>query len=267
MENLDVARELEDAGRSPRDPGREPFRIRAYRNAVNTVNSSPRRSLRPWSRRERTSRSSRGSARTSRRTSRSSSRRGASTGWRSSRPRFPRSLVELMRLEGRRAQEGEEALRRARRHHDRRAREGDRVRRGREARGLRQEERGEDPRAIERHRKHTGRFRLDEVEKLIAGLLEHMEGAPGRGAAGGAGSFRRRKETIGDVDLLAAARRPTARRSSSTSSRTRAPRAWRPGPTKGSIVLHSGLQVDLRVMPRSRSARRSSTSPARRSTT
>ncbi|HUF76719.1 MAG TPA: DNA polymerase/3'-5' exonuclease PolX, partial [Longimicrobiales bacterium] len=103
--------------------------------------------------------------------------------------------------------------------------------------------------AIERHRQRTGRFRLDEVEKLIGGLLEHMAGAPGLERLEVTGSFRRRKETVGDVDLLAQADgdgTPVVEHFVAYGGASRAEAA---GSTKGSILLGSGLQVDLRVVP------------------
>jgi DNA polymerase (family 10) len=104
-------------------------------------------------------------------------------------------------------------------------------------------------RAIEDHRKHTGRFQIHEVERLIAGVLAHLARAPGVGRIEVAGSLRRRKETIGDVDIIG------ERDGSGTEvvdhfvSFDGAARVLGAGETKGSIVLHSGLQVDLRVIP------------------
>lgn len=103
--------------------------------------------------------------------------------------------------------------------------------------------------SITEHRQHTGRFRIDEVEKLIAGLLDHVREAPGVERLEIAGSLRRRRETIGDVDLLvqcAGDGSPVVEHFVGFEGAARAEAA---GPTKGSIVLHSGLQVDLRVVP------------------
>lgn len=104
-------------------------------------------------------------------------------------------------------------------------------------------------RAIEDHLKHTGRFQIDEVEKLIAGLLDHLAAAPGIGRVELAGSLRRRRETIGDVDLLAEHEGDGTAIVDHFVSFSGAARVLGAGETKGSIVLHSGLQVDLRVIP------------------
>jgi DNA polymerase (family 10) len=104
-------------------------------------------------------------------------------------------------------------------------------------------------RAIGRYRERTGRFRIDEVEGLIAGVLEHMKDAPGVERLEVAGSLRRRKETIGDVDLLAQCKGDGTPAVDHFNAYGGAARAEAAGPTKGSIVLQSGLQVDLRVVP------------------
>jgi len=62
-----------------------------------------------------------------------------------------------------------------------------------------------------------------------------------------AGSLRRMSETIGDIDLLAAAKDTAA----VTAAFARLPQVAEvlgQGPTKASVVLHNGLQVDLRVL-------------------
>jgi DNA polymerase (family 10) len=104
-------------------------------------------------------------------------------------------------------------------------------------------------RAIEDHRKHSGRFQIHEAEKLIAGVLEHVRGTPGVGMVEVAGSLRRRKETIGDVDILAEYEGDGTPVVDHFVSFDGAARILGAGPTKGSVVLHSGLQVDLRVIP------------------
>jgi DNA polymerase (family 10) len=63
-----------------------------------------------------------------------------------------------------------------------------------------------------------------------------------------AGSLRRMKETIGDIDILVAGRE--GRRILETF--TKLPQVQEilaAGDTKGSVIVHGGLQVDLRVVP------------------
>ncbi|MCL6645439.1 MAG: PHP domain-containing protein, partial [Dehalococcoidia bacterium] len=63
-----------------------------------------------------------------------------------------------------------------------------------------------------------------------------------------AGSFRRRKETVGDIDILAASDtpRPVMRHFLSYPQRKRVESA---GETRATLILRSGLQVDLRLVP------------------
>jgi DNA polymerase (family 10) len=65
-----------------------------------------------------------------------------------------------------------------------------------------------------------------------------------------AGSFRRRKETIGDVDLLAECDGDGTAVVQHFVSYQGADRVEAAGGTKGNVVLRSGLSIDLRVIPR-----------------
>lgn len=80
-------------------------------------------------------------------------------------------------------------------------------------------------------------------------LAEHLRGARGVGEVTVAGSFRRLRETLGDLDIVA-----TAERSEPVMQRFLAYEDLREtlsrGPTRASVVLASGLQVDLRVVRR-----------------
>lgn len=78
-------------------------------------------------------------------------------------------------------------------------------------------------------------------------LLGYLRDAPGIGQLEPAGSFRRRKETVGDLDLLAVASDagPVMDRLVKFAD---VKEIVGKGETKATIVLHSGLQVDLRVV-------------------
>jgi DNA polymerase (family 10) len=92
------------------------------------------------------------------------------------------------------------------------------------------------------------RFKLAVAAQYAAVLIEHLRRAPSVREVVAAGSLRRAKETVGDIDLLATADDGAA----VVRHFTRHPDAAQvlaAGDTRGSIVLRSGLQVDLRVVP------------------
>jgi DNA polymerase (family 10) len=93
------------------------------------------------------------------------------------------------------------------------------------------------------------RFRLADAEPIVDGLLDWMRGAPGIERIEAAGSYRRRAETVGDVDLLAVCSSPEPAMDRFTSFAGVAKVIAR-GSTRASIVLASGMQVDLRIVPR-----------------
>jgi DNA polymerase (family 10) len=66
-----------------------------------------------------------------------------------------------------------------------------------------------------------------------------------------AGSLRRMKATIGDIDLLVASTEPEAVMEAFVNLPQLKEVSLR-GPTKTSVILHNGLQVDLRVLPSER---------------
>jgi DNA polymerase (family 10) len=101
---------------------------------------------------------------------------------------------------------------------------------------------------IESFSKRIQRLRLDQAEELIERLTAFLELSPGVRGIVPAGSFRRRKETIGDLDLLAETDDPDAllRRFVAT-PRTRD--VVNAGGQKAAIAIRDGPNVDLMVMP------------------
>ena len=100
---------------------------------------------------------------------------------------------------------------------------------------------------IEQHRRHSERFLLSDADDYVRPLLEHLEGAPGLERMEVAGSYRRRKETVGDIDVLAVADDGEPVMEHFTGYR-QVDEVVQAGETRGTVVLDSGVQVDLRIV-------------------
>lgn len=103
--------------------------------------------------------------------------------------------------------------------------------------------------SIERHRARSGRMPLHRALEYADAMLARLRAVPGVDDAEVAGSLRRRKETVGDIDLLVAADAAEPVITAFTALPGIAEVTSR-GPTKASARLRSGIQVDLRVLPR-----------------
>ncbi len=106
-------------------------------------------------------------------------------------------------------------------------------------------------RAIERWKKRSDRIPLGVAQPLAEEILSHLKKVEGIGNLTLAGSLRRGRETVGDIDILATSTEPEA-----------AIRAFveipaveevlMKGPTKASVIVDETVQVDLRIVePRS----------------
>jgi DNA polymerase (family X) len=103
-------------------------------------------------------------------------------------------------------------------------------------------------RGLEIIQKAGGRARLDVAMELAEELTGLLAAVPGCERCTYAGSLRRMKDTIGDIDILAISQEPQAL----MTALTRLPHVDRivaSGPAKTSIATTAGLQVDLRVVP------------------
>lgn len=93
------------------------------------------------------------------------------------------------------------------------------------------------------------RLKLIDADHLTEPLLAHLKEAPGIGQVEVAGSLRRRQETIGDIDILVTCNKPRPVMEHFLSY-PQVQRAERTGTTRGTVILRSGLQVDLRIVPK-----------------
>lgn len=93
-----------------------------------------------------------------------------------------------------------------------------------------------------------GRFILGFVMPEIRGLEQRLGALKDAERVIVAGSVRRRKETVGDVDILAISKRPKAVMDFFVNM-PEVVRILAHGETKSSVKLKSGMDVDLRVVP------------------
>src|SRR5262249_6617449 len=109
--------------------------------------------------------------------------------------------------------------------------------------------------AVETHKRSTGRFRIDQAESAAEAIIEHIEKA-GAGVASitPAGSVRRGKETVGDLDLLLTlAPGNTSQKKIDALAEhilkyPRIDQVLAKGENKVSFTLDSGMQVDVRLL-------------------
>ncbi len=102
--------------------------------------------------------------------------------------------------------------------------------------------------AIRRHAGQERRFLWHEAESLGKELLHHLEQARAVRDVVIAGSFRRRQETVGDLDILVTAGKGTDV-IQCLHDYDRVERVVSSGETRSTVILRMGLQVDLRVVP------------------
>lgn len=92
------------------------------------------------------------------------------------------------------------------------------------------------------------RLRLSVAEEYATTLTAFLGSLPGVGRAVVAGSYRRRRETVGDLDILVTAH-DGGHVTEAFAAYAEVAEVLAKGPTRTTVVLRNGLQVDLRVVP------------------
>ena len=103
-------------------------------------------------------------------------------------------------------------------------------------------------RAISEFKNRSTRFLLGEVLPIIQGIINYMGDNEAVRRVEVAGSARRRRETVGDLDVLVSSNEPEMVTEHFVSMPPIV-RILGQGPTKSTVVLRNMLQVDLRVIP------------------
>jgi DNA polymerase (family 10) len=101
--------------------------------------------------------------------------------------------------------------------------------------------------SIERYRKRSTRILFSTAEPIVTDILAYLRGMEGLEHITAAGSFRRARETVGDIDILATASRPEE----IVAAFVRMPlvqEVLAKGPTKASVIVQETIQVDLRIV-------------------
>jgi DNA polymerase (family 10) len=101
--------------------------------------------------------------------------------------------------------------------------------------------------AIEHMRSHAGEFRYGDIAALAGSLLEDLRTRPDVGQAQIAGSFRRKKEIVRDLDFLVSTKNPEAVMEFFT-THPLVESILAHGATKSSVILKNGIQCDLRAV-------------------
>jgi DNA polymerase (family 10) len=108
--------------------------------------------------------------------------------------------------------------------------------------------------SIENYRQLTGRFLLNTADEIATKMAEFLAGLPGVEKVTPAGSLRRGRETVGDLDLLVTGEccDTDAQRNAVIERIISFPgilEVLAKGENKVSFKLRSGMQVDVRLLP------------------
>ncbi len=109
-------------------------------------------------------------------------------------------------------------------------------------------------RSIEQYRKISGRFHLDVADEIAQKLTSQLKGLAGVDKVTPAGSLRRGRETVGDLDVLVTGKccENEQQREDVIAKILELPgimEVLARGENKVSFKLRSGMQVDVRILP------------------
>ncbi|MFQ5900962.1 MAG: helix-hairpin-helix domain-containing protein, partial [Thermodesulfobacteriota bacterium] len=102
-------------------------------------------------------------------------------------------------------------------------------------------------RSIDNLKRYQGRFKLTKAFSYAEPLIQYLKKIEGVENVSPAGSLRRRKETIGDIDILVICNNPSLVMDRFINY-TNVTEVIACGETRSSVLLKDGLQADVRVM-------------------
>ena len=247
MENIDVAKIFDEVADLLEIQGANPFRIRAYRTAARTMETLPEPAVRLVTAGDGLEElpgigaDLAGKIRTILKSGDLPLRRQLAA-------KIPHGLVEMMHIPGlgpKRARLLYDQLGIRTLHQLETAAEAHRLQK---LRGFKQTLEAKIVKGIHEYQARGGRCRLSEADAYADPLVEFLRKTPGLHQIDVAGSYRRRRETVGDLDILAVASRPAAVADRFVHyPEVRSIEAH--GATRCAVALRSGLHVDLRIVP------------------
>jgi DNA polymerase (family 10) len=92
------------------------------------------------------------------------------------------------------------------------------------------------------------RIKLADAEDIVGPLVEHLRAVDGVKAVEVAGSYRRRRDTVGDLDLVVSASRNARGVMDAFVGYEDVIEVLAKGSTRGTVRLRNGVQVDVRVV-------------------
>lgn len=105
--------------------------------------------------------------------------------------------------------------------------------------------------ALEEYDRHTERMMVSDALKQVDKIIEYLRGCGVARRVEYAGSLRRMRDTVGDLDILVAVKNPIKDGPKIMEYFVQFPEVEKviaQGETKTSVILKSGVQVDLRVI-------------------
>ncbi len=249
MENREIARLLSETADLMEIAGEDGFRIRSYRNAASVIETYPEKVSDVVCNPERKATEIPGVGKGIASVLQDICARGSFPTRDQLLARFPASALELLKIQGL----GPKSIALLYEHYQvANIDDLERICREQKLRDLpRMGAKLEEKvlRSIERHKQSAGRFRLNFGHRVADELMKYLTDGEGLEKVSAAGSLRRGKETIGDLDLIATG--PGAANALERFvAHPRVHEVLGKGANKASVRFGlEGLQVDLRALP------------------